>query len=297
MVNLVKQAISYIQSQGIPDNPLTAVDVVEIIIIAVVLYYVLLWAKNTRAWDLFKGILVILLFVLLASIFQMNTILWIAKNTVNVILIALVILFQPELRSALENLGGKNQLTRLFSFGKTEQDQYSERLIDDLVKACFSMSRVRTGALIVLEGRINLDEYIRTGINVDAVLSSQLLINIFEKNTPLHDGAVIVREERVVSATCYLPLSDSMSLSKDLGTRHRAAVGISEVSDSLTIVVSEETGNVSVACNGVIETKAEPDDLSASLKGHRDAQRDEPERKSWIRRFKNGKKASEYSDQ
>ena len=154
-----------------------------------------------------------------------------------------MIIFQPELRKALENLGGKNVLGKLFDFGKVEENKFSDHTIDELIKACYAMGKVKTGALIVIEDEILLNEYVRTGIDIDAIISSQLLINIFEKNTPLHDGAVIVRGDRVVSATCYLPLSDSMTLSKDLGTRHRAAVGISEVSDSLTIVVSEETSN------------------------------------------------------
>ncbi len=297
MRNLLDRISSYLQTQTLPDNPLTIIDVVEIIIIAVFLYYILMWAKNSRAWNLFKGILVILIFVLIAVIFQMNTILWIAKNTVNVIVIALVIIFQPELRSALENLGGRSKFGRLFSFGRTDESRYSERMVDELVTACFAMGRVRTGALIVLEGKINLDEYIRTGIDVDAILTSQLLINIFEKNTPLHDGAVIVRGERVASATCYLPLSDSQSISKELGTRHRAAVGISEVSDSLTIVVSEETGRVSVAAGGVIEVKKNPDELRASLIGHQTAQLQQTGRRKSRRRIRNAQKDSKNPDQ
>ncbi len=227
-------------------------DVVEILIISFLIYNVLLWIKNTRAWNLFKGIVMILIFVAFAAAFKMNTILWLAENLLNVGLIAVVIIFQPELRKALENLGTKNSFGRLFTIGKEGEGKFSDKTIDELVKASFAMGRVKTGALITIEDTISLDEYVRTGIDVDAILTSQLLINIFEKNTPLHDGAVIVRGDRVVSATCYLPLSDSLSLSKDLGTRHRAAVGISEVSDSMTIVVSEETGKVSVAMRGQI---------------------------------------------
>jgi len=195
----------------------------------------------------------------------MSTILWIAENTLNVGLIALVIIFQPELRNALENIGGKNILGNLFIFNKTVEEKFSNHTIDELIKAVFAMGKVKTGALIVIEDEIVLDEYIRTGIDVDALVSSQLLINIFEKNTPLHDGAIILRGDRVVSATCYLPLSDSLSLSKDLGTRHRAAVGISEVSDSLTIIVSEETGRVSVAYRGEIFRNLDADGLRLKL--------------------------------
>ena len=235
---------------GMPDISFSFVDIVEILIISFLFYHILLWIKNTRAWNLFKGIIVILLFVLVAAIFQMNTILWLAENTVSVGLTALVISFQPELRKALENLGGKNVLGKLFDFGKVEENKFSDHTIDELIKACYAMGKVKTGALIVIEDEILLNEYVRTGIDIDAIISSQLLINIFEKNTPLHDGAVIVRENRIVAATCYLPLSDNMELSKQLGTRHRAGVGISEQTDSVTIIVSEETGQVSVAQGG-----------------------------------------------
>ena len=227
-------------------------DIVEIIIIAFLIYYMLVWIKNTRAWMLLRGLMVILLFVLLAALFQMNTIIWIARNTLNVLVIALVVIFQPEMRKALENLGRKNVLAFLFSFDSSKEDtgKFSDKTINEMVKACYEMGKVKTGALIVVEDEIVLSEYERTGIAVDGILTSQLLINIFEHNTPLHDGAVIVRENRIVAATCYLPLSDNMELSKQLGTRHRAGVGISEVTDSVTIIVSEETGQVSVAQGG-----------------------------------------------
>lgn len=246
---------------------ITTTDIVEIIIIAFLFYYMLVWIKNTRAWVLLKGLLVILLFVLVAAVFQMNTIIWIAKNTLNILLIALVIIFQPEMRKALENLGRKNILASLFpfDFSKGETGKFSDRTITELVKACYEMGKVKTGALIVVEDEIVLSEYERTGIAVDGILTSQLLINIFEKNTPLHDGAVIVRGDRVVSATCYLPLTDSLSISKDLGTRHRAAVGISEVSDSLTIVVSEETGRVSIALGGELYRNVDAEFLKNKL--------------------------------
>ena len=250
---------------GMSDIKIAFGDVVEILIISFLFYHVLLWIKNTRAWNLFKGIIVILIFVLVAAFFQMNTILWLAKNTLDIGLLAVVVIFQPELRHALENLGGKKFFGNLFTIGRSEEVKFSDKTIDELVKACFAMGKVKTGALIVIEDSIRLDEYIRTGIDVDGLLTSQLLINIFEKNTPLHDGAVIVRGDRVVSATCYLPLSDSLRLSKDLGTRHRAAVGISEVSDSLTIVVSEETGKVSVAMKGDIHHDVDADFLKKQL--------------------------------
>ncbi len=274
-------------------------DIVEIIIIAFLLYEMMVWVKNTRAWALLKGLLVILAFVLVAVIFQMSTILWIAERTINVAIIALVIIFQPELRSALEQLGRKKFITSLFSFefSKSGIEKFSEKTINELVKACYEMGKVKTGALIVVENEIMLAEYERTGISLDSLVSSQLLLNIFEKNTPLHDGAIIVRGDRVVSATCYLPLSDNMELSKELGTRHRAAVGVSEVSDSLTIVVSEENGKVSLAMGGELYRNVDAEFLRSKL---RFLQRNnvEPKHKKILpRRLGHAKKTDKTSDQ
>ena len=241
-------------------------DIIEIAIIAFLFYYMLAWIKNTRAWTLLKGVLVILVFVMFAAIFQMNTILWIAEKFVSVAVIAIAVIFQPEMRKALESLGRHKLLMHFFNFeGNKTMGKFSDKTITELVRACFEMGKVKTGALIVIEDEMMLSEYERTGIAVDGIVSSQLLINIFEKNTPLHDGAVIVRGDRVVSATCYLPLSDSLNLSKDLGTRHRAAVGISEVSDSLTIAVSEETGRVSIAIGGELYRNVDADFLKNKL--------------------------------
>lgn len=241
-------------------------DVIEIAIIAFLFYYMLVWIKNTRAWTLLKGVLVILIFIMLAAIFQMNTIIWIAEKLVSVAVIAIAVIFQPEMRKALESLGRHKLLMRFFYFEGTKTiGKFSDKTISELARACFEMGKVKTGALIVVEDEMMLSEYERTGIAVDGIVSSQLLINIFEKNTPLHDGAVIVRGDRVVSATCYLPLSDSLTLSKDLGTRHRAAVGISEVSDSMTIVVSEETGRVSIAIGGELYRNVDADFLKNKL--------------------------------
>ena len=274
---------------GLPDISFSPIDFIEILIIAFLFYHILLWIKSTKAWNLFKGIIVILLFVLVSAIFQMNTILWLAERTLNVGLIALVIIFQPELRKALENLGEKNFFGKIFNFSKSDECKFSDRTIEELIKACYAMGKVRTGALIVIEDEILLNEYIRTGIDIDAIQSSQLLINIFEKNTPLHDGAVIVRGDRVVSATCYLPLSDSLSLSKNLGTRHRAAVGVSEVSDSLTIVVSEETGKVSIASKGQIYHGIDADFLREKLQYLQNRNHEVTKLELLKRRFRNGK--------
>lgn len=228
------------------------IDVIEIFLISFFVYQFMVWIKFTRAYTLLKGILVVLAFIFLAYIFKMNTILWIISKLSNVLIIGVMVIFQPELRKMLEQLGQKKIMATLIPFdtGKEVKERFTDKTINELVKACFDMGEVKTGALIVIEQENRLSEYERTGINIDAVLTSQLLINIFEHNTPLHDGAVIVRGNRVAAATCYLPLSDNMELSKQLGTRHRAGVGISEVSDSLTIIVSEETGNVSIAQGG-----------------------------------------------
>lgn len=274
---------------------MTRTDIVEIIIITILLYYVLIWIRNTRAWALLKGLLVILVFVGIAALFQMNTIIWIVKNTVSVTIIALVVVFQPEMRRALENLGRKNILTSIFSieFNKTAEGKFSDKTINELTKACYAMGKVKTGALIVLENEITLTEYERTGIEVDAILTSQLLINIFEKNTPLHDGAIIVRGDRVVAATCYLPLTDSRALSKELGTRHRAALGASEASDCLVIVVSEETGNVSIAMGGKLNRNIDADFLRSRLQLLQKREQEVSKIKSIKRRLTNAKKARE----
>lgn len=223
--------------------------IMEIIILAFLIYHILLWIKTSRAWSLLKGFLVIFAFLILAFLFEMDAILWIAGKIFDIGILAVVIVFQPELRRALEQLGQKNFITGFLNMEGTraEGTEFDERTVDAIVKACVEMSKVRTGALIVIENSVPLGEYERTGINLDAQTSSQLLLNIFEHNTPLHDGAIIIRGNRIVAATCYLPLSDNMELSKELGTRHRAAVGISEVSDALTVVVSEETGAISIS--------------------------------------------------
>ena len=241
---------------------------------------------------LLRGILVILAFVLLAVLFEMNTIVWIADKLFNVAMIAVVVIFQPEMRKALENLGRKNILVNLFNFdfNKVENGKFSDKTITELVKACYEMGKVKTGALIVVEDEIVLTEYERTGIAVDGILTSQLLINIFEHNTPLHDGAVIIHNNRIVSATCYLPLSDSVEIGKEMGTRHRAAVGISEVSDSITVIVSEETGGISIARDGKIIRHLDPQRLRDELAVLREEKGQNKKFKLWKGRNRNEKK-------
>ena len=264
-------------------------DVAEIFIIAFVVYHILLWIKSTRAWALLKGLFVIAAFLLIAVLFDMNTILWIVTNLFSIAAIAIVVVLQPELRKALEELGRKNLFSSILTLGasKAVTESLSDRTINEIVKASVEMGQVKTGALIVVQNEQPLNEYERTGIDVDGIVSSQLLINIFEHNTPLHDGAVIVKDNRVTAATCYLPLSDNMALSKELGTRHRAGVGISEVTDSMTVIVSEETGKISVAYLGKLERGLSADGLREMLHSIQGRTADEKKRKLWKGRFRN----------
>ena len=241
-------------------------DVVEILIISFLVYNIMVWIKNTRAWSLLRGVIVILAFIVLAYLFNMTTILWIVKNVFSIAVIAIIVVLQPELRKALEELGRKNLFSSFIKLESHGADGlFSDRTIKEITKACVEMGKVRTGALIVVRQKDDLSEYKQTGIDVDGIVTSQLLINIFEKNTPLHDGAVIIEGDRVASATCYLPLSDNMRLSKELGTRHRAAVGMSDVNDSMTVIVSEETGLISVAYNGVLARGLNAEELESQL--------------------------------
>ncbi|MCI7066758.1 MAG: diadenylate cyclase CdaA [Butyrivibrio crossotus] len=256
----------YISNIYIP-RTLRVSNIFEIIILAIILYEFMAWVKTTRAFALLKGIIVILVFLIIAYIFDFTTILWIAGKVINIAIIAVVVIFQPELRKALEQLGQKKYFKSILPFTekKDKGERFSDKTVNELVRACFELAKNKTGALIVIEQDILLTDYEKTGIPVDGIVTSQLLINIFEHNTPLHDGAVIVRGDRIVSATCYLPLSDNMQISKELGTRHRAAVGISEVTDTITLVVSEETGNVSIAIAGELIRAVDQDYLKKKL--------------------------------
>ena len=260
--------------QGIADNiirrmpDMDLASAVEIIIISFLIYHMLIWIKNTRAWSLLKGLAIIMVFWLIAAYFHMTTILWIGQNIISFAIMAFIVILQPELRKALEELGSKEVITGIlpFSGAKREESVFGDKVINEITKACIEMGKVRTGALIVVECRQPLGDFERTGIEVDGLVTSQLLINIFEHNTPLHDGAVIVRGNRVTSATCYLPLSDNMELDKTLGTRHRAGLGISEVTDAVTVIVSEQTGKISVAHKGILERNLDSEGLKEKLK-------------------------------
>ena len=250
---------------GLPKQ-IELIDIVQILLIAFFVYHLIRWLQNTKAYTLMKGIFLIGVFVIIANVLKMQTILWLFGNIGGAAITAVVIIFQPELRRVVEQIGEKNPLSAIsFASGQEENERFSDKTINELVRASFEMGEVKTGALIVIEKTITLEEYEKTGIPIDGVLTSQLLINIFEHNTPLHDGAIIVRGDRIVSATCYLPLSDNMGISKDLGTRHRAAVGMSEVSDALVITVSEETGAVSVAQGGELTRSINEAELRVKL--------------------------------
>ncbi|WP_139693267.1 diadenylate cyclase CdaA [Sporolactobacillus terrae] len=220
-------------------------DIIDILIVTYVIYKVIMIIRGTKAVQLAKGILVIVAVWFLSSLFQLRTLEWILNNAITYGLFAIIVIFQPELRRLLEQLGRG----RLFSRG-TQVEEEHKQMADAIVKATSYMAKRRIGALMSIERKTGLNEYIETGIQLNGNLTSQLLINIFIPNTPLHDGAVIIRGTEVVAAACYLPLSESPFISKELGTRHRAAMGVSEVTDSLTVVVSEETGGITVTKNG-----------------------------------------------
>ncbi|MCC8137006.1 MAG: diadenylate cyclase CdaA [Clostridiales bacterium] len=237
----------------LPTVSITLTDILEILILASLVYNLLLWTQNTRAWNLLKGIAILSACIALVYVLQMTTLMYLVNRVVDIAITAAVVVFHPEIRKALEQIGEKPIFSGLFQLGddsKNVSERFSDKTVNEIVKASVEMSKARTGALIVVEQNIRLEEYERTGIMLDSIVTSQLLVNIFEHNTPLHDGAVIIKGNRITAATCYLPLSDNMMLNKALGTRHRAGVGISEETDSMTVIVSEETGDISVAYKG-----------------------------------------------
>ena len=267
-------------------------DTLDILIISFVFYQLLQFARKSRAGQLVKGIILILVFYGLAVMLNLKTVTWVLNNVITIGFMAAVVIFQPELRKALEQLGSRNYMSYLFSFDEGKDNQgFNDKTINELVRATFEMAKVKTGALMVIERGSSLKEIERTGIEINGLVTSQLLINIFEHNTPLHDGAVVIRGNRITAATCYLPLTDNMSISKDLGTRHRAAVGVSESTDSITIVVSEETGRVSVAEGGVLSRIPDAESLKKVLSNVKEETVSLNRLKIWKGRLKNGKKA------
>ena len=269
-------------------------DFIEIIVIAVLIYYIILWFKKSRAWVLLRGILVLVLFMVIASLFHLTTLLWIINKTLSAGIIALVIIFQPELRRALEELGKKNVLYKVMKIGSSlSNERFSDKSVEEITRATLEMAKAKTGALMVISQEHDLGQYIETGIRLDAKITSQLLINIFEKNTPLHDGAVIIEGDEIISATCYIPLSDSTSLSKELGTRHRAGLGLSEVTDSIIIIVSEETGSISIAREGKLIRYADAAILKNELTKAQAKEEVKPKKRFWKGRNRNEKSHDE----
>ena len=240
-------------------------SILDIIIVIFLLYCFIKMVKGSRAWQLIKGIAFLIIATWISRLLNLNILNSILTGIMNWGVIAIIVIFQPELRRALDRLGEKQFWSNAVMFDKKENVRFTDETIDALVKASFEMGAVKTGALIVVEQETVLTEYERTGIELDCLMSRQILINIFEHNTPLHDGAIIVRGDRIVSATCYLPLTDNLKISKDLGTRHRAALGISEVSDAMVIVVSEETGHVSIAQGGQLARNVTPEYLRVRM--------------------------------
>lgn len=221
-------------------------NTVDIILVWYVIYKIITIIRGTKAVQLLNGIFVILIIKMLSDYFQLQTLGWMMQQVIQWGALALIIIFQGELRRALEQLGrGK-----FFSRSVVQEHELQEQLVESIVKAVDYMAKRRIGALITVERETGMSDYIETGIALDSKISSELLINIFIPNTPLHDGAVIIQKTNIAAAACYLPLSESPFISKELGTRHRAALGISEVTDSLTVVVSEETGAISITKNG-----------------------------------------------
>ncbi len=257
--NLVSLTEEYLTISSITVN-----DIIEILIIAIIFYIILMWVRKTRAWSLFRGVLVIGVALLLVSIFQFDTLFWLVTRAIYVVLFGLVILFQPELRRILTQLGQGKFFRRFFTFSNDNQRITNEN-ISEIIGAVYAMSREHTGALICLERDVELEEYVVTGIRLDSEISRQLLVNIFENKTPLHDGAVIISDDRIEAATCYLPMSENLNVNKKYGTRHRAALGLSEETDAFIIVVSEETGSVSLALGGELIEDVKEAELQSRL--------------------------------
>ncbi len=246
-------------------EPLEALrSLVDISIVSYLTFKLIQLVRETRAWQLVKGIVVILITTLISQALELRTLYYILSKTIELAGFALIVVFQPELRRGLEQIGRSN-FKDFFKFDEKDDAINTTFTIEEIVKAATELSRTMTGALIVVERETRLGEIINTGTKLDSSVSAELIINIFTPNTPLHDGALILRENKLKSAACFLPLTDNPNLSKELGTRHRAALGITEVSDCIAVVVSEETGKISYALNGGLSRNLTPDILRKAL--------------------------------
>ena len=250
-----------VQLQGLVST-IGVLDIIDIVVVAYFLYRVYLMLKNTRAATLVKGLLVLVGFMIICRTLNLHVISWLLEKSMTVIMVALPVVFQPELRRALEQIGrGK-----LFRKGSELDEQELDAMLEDVAAATKVMSKAKVGALMVFERATGLVERIETGVPIDGLVSSGLIQNIFVKDTPLHDGAVVIRGNRIVAACCLLPLTENRNLSQELGTRHRAAIGISEQSDAMVLVVSEETGAISIALNGELMRYLTVEDVKEILR-------------------------------
>lgn len=236
----------------------------DIGLVSYIIYKAIMLVKETRAWQLVKGIAFVIVAAKLSEYLGLNTIAYILNNTFQGLVLTLIILFQPELRRGLEQIG-RSKFRTFFNFDEEKSKLDTTTVIESIVKSCANMSKNMTGALIVIERETKIGEIISTGVSMDSKVSMELLLNIFSQNTPLHDGAVIIRDNKIMAASCFLPLTENANLSKDLGTRHRAALGITEVSDSIAVIVSEETGKINFGLNGVLTRNLTVDALRNEL--------------------------------
>ncbi len=258
---LLERALSYVGFNG----PLDVIRaIVDVGIVSYLIYKIIRLVRETRAWQLIKGILFILAFAYVSGLLGLKTVSYIFNNTVQITAIAVVVLFQPELRRALEQIG-RSQFKDFFNFEESSASIKTTAMIEEIIKTATELSKNYVGALIVIERSTKIGEIINSGTQLDSIVSAELLINIFTPNTPLHDGAVVIRDNKIKSAACFLPLTDNPNLSKELGTRHRAALGITEVSDCISIIVSEESGKISFAQNGGLTRNLTPDTLRKAL--------------------------------
>ena len=239
-------------------------DIIDILIVSFIIYKALKFIRDTRTIQLLKGIVVLIIVMQVSYFANLHTVHYILSNAMQLGLIAILIVFQPELRRALEQVG-RTSMGQWFNFDEQTDDVEKEKVIAEIKESCASMSKSRIGALIVMEREIKIGDIIGTGITLNADVSAELLINIFIPKTPLHDGAVIIRDNKIEAASCFLPLSQNPNVSKELGTRHRAGLGISEESDAVVVIVSEETGRISIACGGELNVNLTPEALEKNL--------------------------------
>ncbi|SHF04062.1 diadenylate cyclase [Seinonella peptonophila] len=236
-------------------------DIIDILIVSYIIYQLLVLLRGTRGVQLLKGVSVVIIAWSISYFLQLTTLRWLIENLFSVGLIAIIVIFQPELRRALEQLGRGG----FFQFNRQMKDEQTGRIADEISKAALILSEKQIGALIAIERQTGLSDYIETGVRLESKLSSELFQQLFITSGPLHDGAVVVREDLIMAAGCYLPLSENRLISKELGTRHRAGIGLSEHSDALVVIVSEETGAISLAQHGKLQRDLSEDSLLQQL--------------------------------